>query len=749
MLAMTVWLSEIAVAELAPDVAGEQQFQEQVQPLLEKYCFDCHGNDVSEGDLTLDMFQSADEILPEQETWQKVIQKLQVEAMPPEGAEQPSAEERQFLIHWIEETLAAIDCVREARPGRTTIRRLNRYEYRNTIRDWLDVDYQATVDFPADDVGYGFDNIGDVLSLPPSLLEKYFAAAEAIADQAALKVSSKLPSVIHKRGVEIDGGQGGGYADGGRILASVGEMSTEVELPTDANYEIAIIAFGHQASDEPVKMSLRIDDRELRQFEVEVSADRRQMFRTVHRFHTGKQKLAIAFLNDFYDPGKGDRNLIVHSLEVRGPIAGELPQQEEPLDVTHAILQRWAMQGFRRPASEQEMERLFKLYQLGLAQGEGYVRSVQLALQSILVSPYFLFRVEPDPQEGQSQRTLNDFELATRLSYFLWSSMPDDTLFALAKKGALRIDGVLEGQVRRMLRDSKAQALAENFAGQWLNLGKLAQAEPDPDRFPEFDEALRQAMKTETELFFTEFVIKDLNILDFLDANFTFLNGRLARHYKISDVDGEEFRKVSLLNVNRSGVLSHASILTLTSNPTRTSPVKRGKWILENILGTPPPDPPPGVEALPDDDDDQLTGSLREQMEQHRAKPICASCHKLMDPLGFGFENFDAIGAWRERDGKLPIVSSGVLPTGEAFEGPQQLSTLLRQKRQERFCRCLVEKMLIYALGRGLEYYDRCAVDEIMKTMAASDYKFSSLVMGIVNSDAFQNRGIQSPAAAR
>ena len=404
------------------------------------------------------------------------------------------------------------------------------------------------------------------------------------------------------------------------------------------------------------------------------------------------------------------------------------------------LLLRFASRAFRRPATEKELDRLIKLYQLARQHGDAFEAGVQFALQAVLVSPHFLFRVEADPAEGESPRQLNDYELATRLSYFLWSSMPDQTLFSLAEKRALQIDGVLEGQVLRMLRDRKAQALVENFAGQWLNLRKLDQVQPDPERFPAFDKELRVAMRKETELLFSEVMTKDRSVLDLLDAKFTYVNQRLARHYGLPGIEGDGFRRVILPGDQRGGVLTHASILTLTSNPTRTSPVKRGKWILENILGKPPPDPPQGVEELEDDDAQVAADSLRKRMEQHRAKPICASCHRLMDPLGFGFENFDAIGAWRERDGEFPIDAAGVLPSGESFKGPHELRVLLRKTRAEQFCRCLIEKMLTYALGRGLEYYDQCTVDEIMKSMAVSDHRFSSLIFGVVKSDAFLRR---------
>jgi hypothetical protein len=358
-------------------------------------------------------------------------------------------------------------------------------------------------------------------------------------------------------------------------------------------------------------------------------------------------------------------------------------------------------------------------------------------LKAALVSPHFLFRIEDDPKDPKGIRTLNDFELATRLSYFLWSSMPDEELFKLAEKNELRKPGVLKAQIQRMLKDPKSVALVENFAGQWLQLRNVTTAAPDKGYFPSWGETLRKAMIKETELYFHYIVKEDRSILEFLDSDYTFVNERLARHYGMYNIKGDEFRKINFTDKKRGGVLTHASVLTVTSNPTRTSPVKRGKLILENILGTPPPPPAPDVPELPPTG--ELKGTLRQQMEQHRSNPSCASCHSKLDPLGFGLENFDAVGGWRDTDNKQKIDSSGVLPTGAKFDGPAELrKTLLGMSDQ--FRRCLAEKMLTYALGRGLEYYDKCVVDDIVKKTKTGKDHFSELVLAVVESDAFQKR---------
>ena len=701
--------------------AGEDIFRREVQPLLEQYCFGCHGNGEAEGNVALDSYGSTRNILKGQTVWRKVVQQLQVRGMPPADVDQPADEQRRFLIGWIERTLDNIDCGLEAQPGRVTVRRLNRFEYRNTIRDLLEVDYKPTADFPADHEGYGFDNIGDALSLPPILMEKYLMAAEAITDQVVPVLWSPFPLIVGKAGAELHGG--GEYRGRARILA-----------------------FGHQAGDEPVEMAIRLNDHEVDRFHVETTNRRPQLFRTRQQVNHGRHKFAMVFLNDYYRPG-ADRNLIVRRIEVRGPLfettgavnspGSKLP----PQDVAEVILARLASQAYRRPVTEPEIERLLELVQLARGQGDDFQQSIRLALRAVLVSPYFLFRVEADPPEGESVRMLDDYELASRLSYFLWSSMPDDELTTIAANGALRDAGVLDAQVRRMLRDPKSNRFIENFGGQWLTLRNLARADPDPELFPEFDDALREAMLEETTRFFQEIIHEDRSVLDFVDADFTYLNERLALHYGVADIHGDEFRRVELVDNKRGGVLTHGSILTITSNPNRTSPVKRGKWILENILGKGVPPPPPGVEALEEDEATRLSGSLREQMEQHRAKPICASCHQLMDPIGFGFENFNAIGAWRDLDGEFPIKAGGTLANGKSFESPGQLRGLLKQHNGQDFCRCLTEKLLTYGVGRGLEYYDRCEVDEILKRLSENKYRFTDLILGVVHSKPFQQRG--------
>jgi hypothetical protein len=417
------------------------------------------------------------------------------------------------------------------------------------------------------------------------------------------------------------------------------------------------------------------------------------------------------------------------------PIPGDADIHDQT-DIFAKLIRPLASRAFRRRVTEGEIEGLTLVFFGARDRGETVERATQMALAAMLVSPSFLFRIETSPPPGAS-RNLNDFEIASRLSYFLWSSMPDNDLFRAAVRGELRSPEQVVAQARRMLRDPKAVALARNFGGQWLGLRGLDEIDPDPQRFPTFDAALRGAMRQETEFFFEHVVREDRSILEFLDADYTFVNERLARHYEISGITGEAFQKVSLDPRQRGGLLGHASILTVTSNPTRTSPVKRGKWILENLFAAPPPEPPANVPELADGKSGQLTGTLRQRMEQHRADPACATCHKLMDPIGFGLENYDAIGAWRTRDGDAAVDASGELPDGRGFQGPGELRSLLAQRKDD-FRRCFIEKMLTYGLGRGLEYYDACAVERIAAASAAADDRISVVIAEIVSSPAFR-----------
>jgi hypothetical protein len=740
-------------------------FARDVRPVLATYCFSCHSPERKKGDLVLSTFNygAADSPAKDRKTWDHVLTNLRNGEMPPQGKPQPSLAERERVMRWIEQAVFLVDC-NNPDPGRVTVRRLNRAEYNNTIRDLVGVDFQPAADFPADDSGYGFDNIGDALSLPPLLMEKYLAAAEKILDRAIVtKPGVELTRRYPADAVDV-GYNARRRGDGWVALTSVEEDDVAVDhwVQVAGEYVFRALAASRQDTNVPVRMSLMLDRAVLGQFEVAQGTDFAKSYEVTVPLPAGRNRLRAVMLRDKtgltaveaakWKTGQNQKGtLFVRHLEVAGPTGGkgELPASHTRLfapgagladraAAARAVVQDFMRRAYRRPVADAEVSRVMRFADTALKAGDTVETAVKLALQAVLVSPHFLFRgeLQPEPDNPRSVHPVNEFALASRLSYFLWSSMPDDALLAEAQRGTLRRN--LDAQVRRMLRDPKSAALVENFAGQWLQLRNLRLAMPDAQTFPAWNDSLRGAMQRETELFFEHIVREDRSVLEFLTADYTFNNEQLARHYGIPGVTGDAFQKVSLKGTPRAGVLTHGSILTLTSNPTRTSPVKRGKWILENILATPPPPPLPDVPELKEGK--ELTGTLRQRMEQHRDNPACASCHARMDPIGFGFENFDGIGAWRTTDGGSPVDSSGRLVAGEGFKGPSELVAILSRKRRDDFTRCLAEKLLTYALGRGLDHPDRCAVDQITKGLVKGEFKFSALVLEITRSVPFQMR---------
>ncbi|HMJ91224.1 MAG TPA: DUF1592 domain-containing protein [Candidatus Acidoferrum sp.] len=752
-------------ASTAQSEVAAKSFQHDLRPVVSEYCNNCHNSEKHKGDVVLDKFTDDATVMADRATWEKVLKNVRSRAMPPEGKPQPTEEQRALLENWLETKLFAIDC-ENPDPGRVTIRRLNRSEYNHTIRDLVGVDFQPADSFPADDVGYGFDNIGDVLSMPPILLEKYLAAAEKILDAAIIDPNAK-PQAARHAAVSLPGtAEGGAYTSKIRALASAGEVFVDYFAPIDGEYGIRARVFQQQVGEGPARMAFRVGGKETRVFDVRVGEQRPETYETTVQMRAGTNRFAVAFVNPLTITNEPDpkakrrdqrvtvrtRRLMVDYLEIVPPAGAHqtLPESHQRIFIcrhskdhdescAREVIGQFARRAFRRPVTGDELDRLLKVYGVGKTEGESFERSVQLALQAVLVSPHFLFRGEivPDPNNPKSVHPVNDFALASRLSYFLWSSTPDDELLHLASRGDLSKPGVIEAQVKRMLKNPKSTAFVENFTGQWLQIRNLWKVTPDTNIFASFTDTLRGDMERETELFFETVMREDRSLLDFIDGNYTFVNERLARHYGMEGVRGEAFQRVAFKDKSRGGVLTHGSVMTITSNPTRTSPVKRGKWVLDNLLGTPPPPPPPDVPDLKDQK--ELTGTLRQKMEMHRVNPNCSSCHERMDPIGFGLENFNAVGVWREKDEELPIDSSGKLPGGEKFNGPSELRNILRQQK-DLFARCLTEKMLTYALGRGLEYYDKCALDKITATLAKKDYKFSVLITEIVKSAPFQMR---------
>ncbi len=738
----------------------EKQFKTDIQPLLKKLCYDCHGATTSEADLSLEKFESAQSILEGRKTWLKSIERVEKKEMPPKEGEQPSDAERAKLTEFLKNAVNAIDCGKTADPGRVTIRRLNRFEYQNTIRDWIGLTYKPAADFPGDDVGYGFDNIGDVMSLPPILMEKYMTAAELIAKKAIVTEGLDPPVKMELLATTFQKPAGAADQEGGIVtLATDGTLKHEIELPSEGTYEISVIAAQTQGGNESAKMKVSLPGIGEKEFQVRAARNKTGEFKQELKTKGGKQTVEISFLNDFYDPNakderKRDRNLIVHRLKVSGPKefkATTIPETHKKLvivrpskdlndyEAAKQVCTSLVRNAFRRPPRGDEVDRLIRIVQLAQDQGENFETGVQYALQAVLISPHFLFRMELDPAPGEV-RSLSDHELAVRLAYFLWSTAPDAELSKLADEGKLHDKEILRGQVKRMLSDDKSHAVVDNFAAQWLQLRLLSRMKPDQKAYPQFSDALLADMRRETEMLFEFVMSENRPVLELLTADYTFVNDRLADLYGIENIKGDQFRKISLADSPRRGILMQSSILTVTSNPTRTSPVKRGRWVLDNLLNMPPPPAPPDVPLLDDDNGKQLTGTLRQRMEQHRSNPTCATCHQKMDPLGFALENFDGIGKWRKQDGGADIDASGDLPSGEKFSGARELIDLLVKSKKEEFHRCVSEKLLTYALGRGLEYYDQCAIDAIMKQMTADEGRFHTLVYAIVESEPFQKR---------
>ncbi|MBX9628861.1 MAG: DUF1592 domain-containing protein [Gemmataceae bacterium] len=761
-LAAAWWAGASARPAPAEQPPPADEFTTKIVPFVNKFCMPCHNADKAAGGLSLDAFQSTDHAKKDRKTWANVAHALAAGDMPPKKKAQPSKEEKAAVIDWVENALTKVDCGAPKDPGRVTLRRLNRAEYNNTVRDLCGVGVAPADDFPADDVGYGFDNIGDVLSLPPILLEKYLAAADLV---LAAALTRPEPPASQKQQYRTQNirviPREAKFQEGGRdriVFKSDGSAFLEkFNFPAEGEYVVRFRGWGSNVGGAFPKAAIRVDGKELKTVSVEAPKDKPEVYEVRAKLPAGERKVAVAFTNphedkEAKDAAKKFREFGLQLIEVEGPF--NPTPKPDPASVklllvatpkgdadkrptAEKVLGEFARRAFRRPVKPDELARLVKLYDVAVSQGDPWEQALRLPMKAVLCSPHFLFRVEADPADPEGVRPLNDFEYATRLSYFLWSSMPDEELFTLAARNELRKPEVLEAQVKRMLRDPKAKALAENFAGQWLQLRNLKTLAPDAGYYPDWDEALRAGMVREAEAFFGHVVREDRSVLEFLDADYAFVNDRMSRHYKVPRVDGPEFRKVKLPDGRRGGIVTMASTLAVTSNPTRTSPVKRGKWILENILGTPPPPPAPDIPELPPTN--QLRGTLRQQMEQHRANPSCATCHSKLDPLGFGLENFDGIGAWRDKDNGQKVDSSGVLPDGAKFDGPAELRKVLVGKA-DQFRRCFADKLLTYALGRGLEYYDKCALDEVVAASKAGGDRFSAVVLAVVKSDPFGKR---------
>lgn len=734
-------------AEPPPEAWAE--YEQTVRPLLEKFCWGCHGEDRAKGGIALDQVADVEALRGDAVTWQSVLQQVALHTMPPEGRPQPDWEERETIRIWIDRVLYPVDC-EHPDPGHITLRRLNRAEYDHTIRDLFGVDLKPAARFPADDSGYGFDNIADVLTLSPMHMEKYFQAAEEILDQVLVTDPPGPVQVVLKP----DALSGGALREGERVLATVGQVQGSHAFPVPGRYRVHIQAGAQQAGDEPARMDVRVGNKPWGTHDVKNGTDRLLAYRSEVEVPAGPARISVGFLNDFYDPdhpdpARRDRNLWVGEVMIEGPLDAaqpELPPSHrrvftvEPTpgrerQAAQDILVSFTRRAYRRPAGPDEIDRLLGVYDAARGEDHSFAVSVKWALKAVLISPRFLFRERGAVPPGPGPHPVDEYTLASRLSYFLWASMPDDELLDLAEAGAL--SGQLPAQARRMLQDPKAASLARQFGGQWLQFRDMDLVEPAPSIFPAFDDTLRQAMVQETLQFVEYLVAEDRPVMELISADYTFLNERLAQHYGIEGVSGPAFRKVELADPRRGGILGHGSFLTLTSNPNRTSPVKRGKWVLDNLLGTPPPPPPDDVPPLEEAGKQLTAATLREQLALHREDPVCASCHQIMDPLGLSLEYFNGIGARRSLDNGQPIDATGTLVSGESFEDLAGLRRVLLDTRREDVVHCLTEKMLTYALGRGLEPDDRCAVNQVITRAAGENYRVSSLVVGIVESHPF------------
>ena len=770
-----------SVAALLLFAAGSASADPQYRAVLDKYCVTCHNQKLKTGGLTLDNVDLS-QVSAHADVWEKVIRKLRTRTMPPAGLPRPDAATYASFTGWLE---TQIDQASAPYAGRPILHRLNRAEYANAVRDLLALQIDAPSLLPPDDSAFGFDNVSDALGVSPSLQEHYLDAALKI---GALAVGDpQIPPGSETWRIPQDLSQNRHVV--GLPLGTVGGTVAHYNFPLDGEYAFQTRLYRTNLNimrglESPHQVELALDGKRIHIATIGGPADLASLFekptdtgdavearlRVRVPVKAGPHTVTVAFVQapDEVEPARlqsyirssvdnfdwsGSPHL--QSLTISGPFhpsaATDTPSRKrifvcrpgEKLTAeacARRILSGLARRAYRQPISGSDLDTLLTFYAEGKRDG-GFEGGIELALERILASPKFLFRIERDPANAIAGKSypVSDLELASRLSFFLWSSMPDDELSQLAVDGKLKNPAVLDHQVRRMLTDPKASALVSNFAGQWLQLRNLRNVQPNTDLFPDFDDNLRQSFRRETELLFESVVQEDRSVLDLMTADYTFVNERLARHYGIPNIYGSRFRRIAITDDARRGLLGQGSILALTSHAERTSPVVRGKWILENILGTPVPPPPPDVPPLKGNQEGEKPKTMREQMAEHRANPVCAACHKTMDPIGFAMENFDAVGAWRTKDAGNPIDASGELVDGSKIDGVVSLRNAL-VRRPELFASTMTQKMLIYALGRGLDDRDMPALRAVLHDAARDNYRFSSIVLGIVHSTPFQMR---------
>ncbi len=762
------WASALAVA--AFPAAFAQQPSPAPRALLDQYCVACHNQKVKTASVSVQALDPGN-VDRDAEAWEKILRKVKAGQMPPAGMPHPQPPATIAFTKWLEEDLDK-SAAAHPNPGRPTIHRLNRAEYSNAIRDLLALDIKPGSKLPADDTGYGFDNIGDVLSLSPVLIERYMSVSRTVSRLAVGDVQRKPEETVFETPRLGRGARNERVGDD-VPFDSAGGISTQYQFPVDAEYvfKIKMPALG---TNEPKIFEERIPVKAgTRNVAVTFLADNTvpeviapfQPQNAAAQVAPGRFGRGPTSKMDLRLDGARVKLLDVSaprfaSLTIAGPYQisgpGDSPSRQrifvcrpsstnggasEETTCAHTILSKLARRAYRRPVTDADLKPLLAFYQTGRREGT-FENGIEMALRALLVSPDFLFRVERDPSgsvPGSTYR-ISDYELASRLSFFLWSSIPDEKLLQLAEQGKLRDPGVLSAQVSRMLEDRRSNSFVTNFAGQWLFLRALAQVTPDQDVFPKFDATLRQGFQRETELFFDAVLRENRPVTDLLSADFTYLNQRLAEHYGIPNVYGSQFRRVTLTDANRGGLLGQGSILTVTSYPNRTSVVQRGKWVLENLLGTPPPPPPPDIPALEAKTKSGKLLTMRQQMEQHRANPTCASCHSRMDPIGFSLENYDGIGAFRTKDGGSTIDTTGKMPDGHVFQGPAGLKNLLLTTHRDEFISTFTEKLMTYALGRGIEYSDKPGMRAIIRDAAKQNTSIPAMINAIISSPQFQMR---------
>lgn len=731
------------------------KFETDVLPLFENYCYRCHADGEKKGEVSLDFGVAGVELLKDVGLWKRVWENVYRHNMPPADKPQCNDSELSTILDWIEGEVFQTDGKKED-PGRVTIRRLNRTEYKNTIRDLFGIQIETENFFPPDDTGYGFDTIGEVLSLSPILMEKYMEMAENILTHAFGPTENSYHLQTFSK-QEMKGGKTFGEF---RVLPTTGKIQVNVQIPHSGKFIFYVEAGASRAGNELARMAIELDGQLIESVKIDAE------YPTVQKYifelecaEQGEVSFAMLFTNDFYDPKNSnsrfrDRNLFIQKLTVNGVREPEQKHKNNRLKLLDGIydndfdnqsveqtLKTMLPKIFRRAIPPSELNRHMKLFYQIKEQDNSSFLALRLVIKAALVSPHFLFREEfqPNSNDSESIHQLDAFALASRLSYFLWSSTPDDRLMKLARENTLFSN--LESEVLRMISDEKSDGFIKNFTGQWLQIRDLDLIEPDRKRFPSFSAELRESMRHETESFFAYILRGNRTVFDFIKSEYTFVNQSMAQFYELSGRFGNKFEKVNLPNgqlVQSGGFLTQASILAITSNATRTSPVKRGRWVLDNILGAPPKDPPPGITDLEDfENHNSASLSLREQMAIHSKNSSCSSCHASMDAMGYTMENFDAIGKWRDSENGRPVNSNGRLGSGEEFNGVEDLKTFIVQKKADAFLNCLAEKLLTYGIGRGMDYYDRKAIKDIVNKTKLKGSGFADLVIHVVQSKPF------------